>query len=63
MTYMIAIIWIASNLLCATMLMKKGVKVGFTWQLFGLIFGPLTIPFVVIYTLNHRATKAPAKYK
>lgn len=61
MTYIIPTIWIVSNLLCATMLIKKGVKIGFTWQLLGLIFGPIAIPFVVIYTLNHRASKAPAK--
>lgn len=30
MAYTIAIIWIASNLLCAPIMMKKGINVGFT---------------------------------
>ena len=43
--YIFAVIWILSNVLSLFILHRRGVKPNVFWQMFGVVFGPLAIPF------------------
>jgi len=45
--YVIAIIWVISNVLCFYIVQKKELKLGFIARLAGVLLGPVAIPFVV----------------
>jgi hypothetical protein len=43
--YIFVVVWILSNALSLFILHRRGVKPNLLWQMFGVILGPLAIPF------------------